>query len=385
MTDEKPERLDDESLDAETLLPNPDATDDADRKAVQAEQDKLRAFVKTLSLDEIRSGNWFEKLLVQALGTYTKNVDWKYFEKKYTGVPVDAIVDQRIKMAARYASIEGGLTAGAYSAAIIATLGSGGAASPLTVPGAVVSFVVDASYLTQLQLRLAYDISVLYRVPLDPEDPDDLWKLIRVAFTIKAGSIASDGVLKVVPAAVRYFVKRYFSGAVLSAAKGLPFMGKFILQRTVIKIAIPGVSVPIAAGMNYWSTRVVGGHARSVFRNEARVIEVAENLTVHSRHPQLMLWVAWLVIMVDGKISDEEALLIRHLVKKVLERHQIVDKQLAELIDVAAADVWRRIEDEPGDLSDITAMADLVARIDSDPNAKEAKLLADLRERCVRD
>jgi tellurite resistance protein len=153
----------------------------------------------------------------------------------------------------------------------------------------------------------------------------------------------------------------------------------------VIKIAIPGVSVPIAAGMNYWSTRVVGGHARSVFRNEARVIEVAEKLTVRSLHPQLMLWVAWLVIMADGKISDEEALLIRHLVKKVRDRHEIVDEQLAELIDVASADIWRRIEAEPGDLSDILAMADLVASIDGDPNTKETKLIAELRKRCVRD
>ena len=31
-------------------------------------------------------------------------VDWQYFQEKYKGVPADSIVDQRIKMAARYAS-----------------------------------------------------------------------------------------------------------------------------------------------------------------------------------------------------------------------------------------------------------------------------------------
>ena len=68
-------------------------------------------------------------------------------------------------MAARYAALEGGLSAGAYTAAI-------------------------AAFITRLQLRLDYDVAVLYRVPLDPSDPDDMWKLIQVAFTIKSGQVA---------------------------------------------------------------------------------------------------------------------------------------------------------------------------------------------------
>jgi hypothetical protein len=45
-------------------------------------------------------------------------------------------VDQRIKMAARYAALEGGLSASAYSAAVVATLGSAGGASPVMLPAA---------------------------------------------------------------------------------------------------------------------------------------------------------------------------------------------------------------------------------------------------------
>ena len=44
------------------------------------------------------------------------------------------------------------------------------------------------------------------------------------------------------------------------------------------------------------------------------MIELAENLSERSQHPQLTLWVAWLVIMADDKITDDEALLMRHLV-----------------------------------------------------------------------
>jgi hypothetical protein len=117
--------------DTSTDALDPDeAPDPTLRQDVEKEQDKLRDFVKGLSGDDIKSGNWFEKLAAHALGSYTEKATWQYFQEKYEGVPADGIVDQRIKMAARYAALEGGLSAGAYTAAIIATIGSLGGASP---------------------------------------------------------------------------------------------------------------------------------------------------------------------------------------------------------------------------------------------------------------
>ncbi|MFF8473988.1 hypothetical protein [Streptomyces sp. NPDC015414] len=360
-------------------------TDDAaDRKVVEQEQAEIKDFVKGLSADDIKSGNWFTKLAAHAMNSYTEKVDWQYFQDRYAGVPADAIVDQRIKMAARYAALEGGLSAGAYTATVAATIGSLGGASPATVPVAVATMMVDVAFLTQLQLRLAYDVSVLYRVPLDVHDPEDLWKLIRVAFTIKSGEAAREGVAKAVPVLVRPLVKRFYSGSVLTAGKTLPVVGKHLLQRNVIKIGIPLVGVPLAVLLNRYTTLLAGRHARAVFRNEARVIEVAEGLTRRSRHPQLMLWVAWLVIRADRKLADDEALLMRHLVRLVRERHEVVDEQLAQLVDVDPADVWERIDAESGDLSDILDAADRVATVDGDVTAREKAVIAELRERCRR-
>src|SRR5690606_16647750 len=109
--------------------------------------------------------------------------------------------------------------------------------------------------------------------------------------------------------------------------RGLPIVGKYLLQRNVIKIGIPLVGIPLSVLVNRYSTLITGRHARAVFRNEARVIEVARNLTARSQHPQLLLWVTWLVIMADGKISGDEALLIRHLVRQVREKHHVSDDQ----------------------------------------------------------
>lgn len=358
--------------------------DDADREVVEHERAELREFVEGLNLDDIKSGGWFTQLLAHALSSYTDKATWQYFQERYAGVPADAIVDQRIKMAARYAAIEGGLSASAYTAAVSATLGSLGGASPLTVPAAITTVMVDVAFITQLQLRLAYDVAVLYRVPLDTSDPDDLWKLIRVAFTIKSGEAVREGVVKVVPAMMRPVIKRFYSGPVLAAAKGLPVVGKHLLQRNVIKIGIPLVGVPLAVVVNRYTTLLAGRHARAVFRNEARVIELAENLSERSQHPQLLLWVAWLVIMADRKISDEEALLIRHLVRLVRDKHQVVDEQIARLVDIDPDEVWRRLDAEPGDLSDILDVANGVATVDGALNKHEKEIISELQDRCGR-
>jgi hypothetical protein len=99
-----------------------------------------------------------------------------------------------------------------------------------------------------------------------------MWKLIRVAFTIKSGEMAREGVAKAVPALMRPVIKRYYSRSVLTAAKGLPFVGKYLLQRNVIKAGISVVGVPIAVVLNRYTTLLAGRHAQAVFRNEARVI-----------------------------------------------------------------------------------------------------------------
>ncbi|MFF4690140.1 hypothetical protein [Streptomyces sp. NPDC001307] len=363
-----------------------EADEAADQKAVEQEQAEIKDFVKGLSADDIKSGNWFTKLAAHAMNSYTEKVDWQYFQDRYAGVPADAIVDQRIKMASRYAALEGGLSAGAYTATVAATIGSLGGASPATVPAAVATMMVDVAFISQLQLRLAYDISVLYRVPLDVHDPEDLWKLIRVAFTIKSGEAAREGVAKAVPALVRPLVKRFYSGSVLNAGKALPVFGKHLLQRNVIKIGIPLVGVPLAVLLNRYTTLLAGRHARAVFRNEARVIEIAEGISERSRHPQLMLWVAWLVLRANAnaKIADDEALLMRHLVRLVRERHEVVDEKLANVVDIDPAEVWKRVDAEPGNLSDVLDAAERVATVDGDVNSREKAILAELRERCRR-
>lgn len=159
-------------------------------------------------------------------------------------------------------------------------------------------------------------------------------------------------------------------------------VGKFLLQRTVIKVGIPLVGVPVAVIVNRYTTQITGRHARAVFRNEARVTEVATTLTERTKRPKLMLWVAWLVINADGKISDDEALLMRHLTRLAHERHEVVDDELAQVVDVDPEAVWRRLGTETGDLNDIVEAGTKVAEIDGKINTSERRILSELVDRC---
>ncbi|GAA1376647.1 hypothetical protein [Catellatospora chokoriensis] len=365
----------------------PDSVDadnaDADSDAVEQERAKLREFVKGLSADDIKSGGWFTKLCAQALRSYTEKATWEYFQQKYKGMPADGIVEQQIKLAAKNAMIQGGITASLYTGTIAATVGSLGGASPAAVPAGIATFMVDLTYITWLQMRLAYDIAVIYRISLDVDDPEDMMKVVRVAFGVKSGEVARSS-MKFVPSLVRQVLKKYYSGPVLAAAKNLPFIGQHLLQRNIIKFAIPGVGIPLTILLNRLTTVAAGRHAKSVFRGEAEVIELADILVRRTRHLRLLLWVAWLVINADGTTTDAELLLFQRLARFARERHQVDEEQLADVVNFDPDDVWHRVEAEPGDLSDVVDAAERIATVDGDINALEKAVIAELRERCQR-
>lgn len=353
-----------------------------DEKVVRRELDRVRDFVKDLSLDELKQGHWFAKLLTFSLNKYVEEVDADYFRRKYPDLPADAVVQERIQMAARYASIAGGLSAAAYTGAVAATIGSGGGASPLTLPAGGASFAVDLVYTSQLQLRLAHDIAVLYGVPLDVDDPDDLWKLIKVAFAIKSGEAGSALILKGVPAVVRPVVRKVFSGATLAAVRSLPIVGKRLLRRNIIKMAIPGVGVPLSVGVNYWTTNVAGAHAREIFRMDAKLLESASRLLDSTTYHAELPWVMWTAATFEGPATSRQHMLLHHVTRSLRELGS-VDGALNDLRSVIETDrdkVWQMLRDAEGELIPLYRAAITTVAVRGKARAKDLELLATVAE-----
>jgi hypothetical protein len=293
--------------------------DEQERSAVEQELAAIREEVSRERFEDlagdVKSGDWFAKLLASSLRTYSETATPEFFANKYPGLPMDAVVDRQIALAQRYAAIEGGLTSAAYTTAVAATVTSGGGASPFTAPAALTAFSVDLFYLTRLQLRLAYDMSVLYGKPADIDDPEDLYDLISVAFGVKATEAATTAVNKLAPEAVRVGVKAVVKGTTLQSMRAFPVIGKHLLQRNVIKVCIPAVGVPVTVGMNYWSTGAVARAARQIYRDHALADEAARKFVDYSADDGLLVSVVWAAIRADRTTAQEEMCLLRNLVR----------------------------------------------------------------------
>src|SRR5688572_29798094 len=94
----------DDTIDEEA---SEESGDEATGALVERDLAEEQAFIAGLTEDDINSGAWFPKLIAHALSTYTDKVDYRYFQEKYKGLPPDAIVEKRIKLAANYAGLEG--------------------------------------------------------------------------------------------------------------------------------------------------------------------------------------------------------------------------------------------------------------------------------------
>ncbi len=301
--------------------------------------DEFKEQAKSYSIDDIRSGNWFSKLIKHSLKTYSQKVDANYFESKYPYIPIDGIVDQRIKIAKKYSAAAGAITSSAYSVAVASTIGSAGGASPLTIPGAISTFTADLLICTNIQLRLAYDISILYDQKIDINDPEDLMSLIKVAFGIKGTEVASGASQRVIPELVRQGVKRNINGAVLNSLKSLPVVGKHLLQRNIIKFTIPLVNVPITTAINYFSTGSIAKTARRTYRNRAFIKEKGKQIVDDTSSEYLiLLQTVWLVIMSDGRSSTEEINLLNEITKLLSEGDVVNQSELKDFRTIIKID-----------------------------------------------
>ncbi|MBF0280797.1 MAG: hypothetical protein HQM13_23595 [SAR324 cluster bacterium] len=361
------------------------SNDSSNKEEVKKDLQDLQEHAKEYTINDIRSGEWFVKFLRYALENYAKKVNAEYFRKKYPHLPPDSIVDRRIAIARKYAAIEGAVSAGAYSTAVAATIGSLGGGSPIAIPAALLSFTADLFYTTRLQLHLAYDISVLYEHPVNMEDPEDLYDLVKVAFGVKAGEMMGGSVSKAAPEVVRQGVKAVIKGPTLAYLKTLPLVGKYLLQRNIIKFSIPVVAVPLAAGINYWSTGSVTRVARQVYRDKAAINEKVQQLAKMEIDDLILLKTIWMIMQVDQKTSAEESWFLNDLTKQLeleIEGHAAVE-EFEKIITVDENELIIKLHLlEDSQASDVYEAACYAAAVDHSVNKKQHKMLMQVADAC---
>lgn len=315
-----------------TDLPNGADDDEGLRSEVETGLDNAKREAGQLDLRDIRSGDWFVRILQQVVRAYDRNARAEYFQRKYVGLPPDDIADKLISVVTRTAAITGGVAGVAATGAQIGALATGGLATALlgtSIGGEMV-------YLTSMQMRLVLDLAVVYGIELDPDDPEDVLLVFGYALGVSPTGVVGKFAQQAAGHATKHAVKKYLSKGVLQSVKNMGAkVGVKILQKTIIKYTVPAASAVVGSSFNYLSTKSIGKIARTHFAQRGAADgELRALLSRSHGHDLVFPAAAMYMANADGQLSVNE----RELYVSMLSRMSLPDDTRAELERLAKSE-----------------------------------------------
>jgi len=203
-------------------------------------------------------------------------------------------------------------------------------------------------YLSSIQMRLMLDMSVIYDLQLDPEDPEDILMIFGYALGVAPTEIIGKGLQVAARAGTTSTVKKVVSKGTREAlVKFAQRLGFKIGQRTIIKFAVPVASAAVGSGYNFVTTKSVGRIAKLHFKNRGKVTD--ELRAVISRQNTYDLAVpaaAMFMAQVDGNVTPKEKELYRAMLSRMsFEEHTPADFNRLLSDEQSILDAISQIED----------------------------------------
>ena len=341
----------------------------------------LKHTVQSFGVQAIKDGTWFNKFLMSCLGSYERKVIEQggaaYLRGKYPGLPTDAIAGKLCELAEKNAAIAGGLSGATASAAVL-TAGVG-------LPAAITAVMAEVLFTVRLQMRLAFDLHLVYDIPLAADDPEELTRLFAVVYGVKVAEVGGLGLKALGPEVARAQLFRLIHGntPLIQAAAGTvlgPRIAKQVTQKAILKTAVPIVGVGISAGWNYATTRVMGARVRHGVRVSAALREETRRLQGQiGRNEQAEVAVLeglMALALADRNFDDKERevylTFLKQLALPVEELNRLAEKVNADLDGVCAA--LRSIQ-EPANRESVARVFCLITAADGELQAAEQEVL----------
>jgi len=357
----------------------PTPNDEHAKAQVSKELEDAKTLAKKFNFEDVKSGEWFIKLLQQVVRAYDRNARATYFQKKYPGLPPDDIADILTSVTVRYATIAGAVAGAAATANQIATISSAGMTAALFV-GAIGA---EMLYLSQIQMRLVLDLSVVYDLQLDLEDPEDVLMIFGYALGVAPTDMLGKGLQVAAGAATKGAVKKYVSKGTLKTIQDFARrLGFKILQRTILKYAVPVASAAVGSGYNYTTTKSVGKIAKAHLKNRGKVTDelrvlVSRQNTYDLAFPAAVMYVA----QVDGQFSAKEKELYKAMLSRMsFDEHTQVEFQKLTANEDNILEAIAQIEDEEARHSLMETLV-LMAIYDGELAEKEREFLGSVAKR----
>ena len=326
--------------------------DEALKSQVTSELEEAKQLAKSLNFDEVKSGEWFIDLLRKVIQTYDRNVRATYFQQKYPGLPADEVADILTSVTVRYATIAGAIAGAAATANQIALLSSAGMTAALFVG----SIGAEMLYLAKIQMRLVLDLSVVYDLQLDPEDPEDVLMIFGYALGVAPTEMLGKGLQRATGAITKGAIKKHIGDTTLKSVQAFGRrLGFKILQRTIIKYAVPVASAAMGSSYNYATTKSVGRIAKAHLKNRDKVTDELRDLVSRQNTYELVFPAAVMYVAhVDGQYSQKE----KELYKAMLSRMSFDEHTQAEFQKLFAAE--DNILEAIANIEDITVRRSLM-------------------------
>jgi len=243
---------------------------------VREEYENLKSHFRGTTFEDFKSGTWFAAFVQWMLKEYSQKVDADYIRRTYPGAGPRNQAAKAISLASKYAGIAGGLSAAAVTGMEL-TLPTPGA--PLAVGGIAATVMADIGFTTRLQLRTTYDLSVIHRAPLSLDDAEDCYLIFLNALGIKLSELAGGLVKTVGPKVVQYNVRKLLRSGVRAVLIELikkvagTAIARKLTEKALLRILVPGISIPISAGANYAFTKTMLTLAERQMRRRGYVME----------------------------------------------------------------------------------------------------------------
>lgn len=311
--------------------------DSPDKNSEKEEVQKQINEMKELFVDDpkhyLEEGTWFTKVLNKVLGD-SKNLNAEYFSKKYVGLDKENIAKRLIRTASNRAAIAGG-SAGAvvtgFEVALAPSLGTSAIVISSTILG-------ELATITYIQLKLVYELSVLYNAKLDANDPEDLITIFLYTLGINKWEDVSNAALKVGNRSAEYLGRKALRQFKITkflqfAAKriGGQQLAKKITEKALLKLLVPGINIIVAATINKVFTNNLGKQAIKAFNNRSLAIGSLEQLTKYDRSFQLLAVPLIYHVGINDIVKAEKVIEMQNTTFKYLKTTEDEDNIINEL------------------------------------------------------
>jgi hypothetical protein len=271
------------------------------------EYEDLKRRFRTTTIEDLQSGNWFAELVRWVLSNYARRVDADYMRRKFPGAGPAEQARKVTVLASRYNAIAGGLSASAITGL---ELSSWGPQALITVPTAVAAVGADITYTTRTLLRATYDLSVIHKAPLSLDDADDCYLIFLFALGAKVPELAGGAVKAIGPKVLAYNVRSLLRTGLRSALQnalqriGGVWLARKLTERALMRLLVPGISIPVASTFNYYFTRHFLGVADVQMRRRGTVVQPL--IRLYAREPQLSKTLAPKVLIAIADLGHQE-------------------------------------------------------------------------------